>query len=166
MPSVAEGYHIGPGKSTTLPSWQKAPLSSTELEQGSVISDVSEQVCACLLSCFSRVQICDPMDCSRPGSSVHGILHARILERVAMPSSRGSSQPRDWTQKLQVDSLPTEPPGKPFLIIKLRNFNRYKGREPGRKSFLPESEIGLKGPLTSASESPQFHTFCPLLARP
>ena len=40
---------------------------------------------------------CDPMDCSPPGSSVHGILQARILEWVAMPSSRGSSQPRDQT---------------------------------------------------------------------
>ena len=38
------------------------------------------------------------MDCSPPGSSVHGILQARILEWVAMPSSRGSSQPRGWTQ--------------------------------------------------------------------
>ena len=37
----------------------------------------------------------NPMDCSPPGSSVHGILQARILEWVAMPSSRGSSQPRD-----------------------------------------------------------------------
>ena len=38
---------------------------------------------------------CDPMDCNPPGSSVHGILQARILEWVAMPSSRESSQPRD-----------------------------------------------------------------------
>ena len=41
--------------------------------------------------------LCDPMNCSLPGSSVHGVLQARILEWVAMPSSRGSSQPRDWT---------------------------------------------------------------------
>ena len=40
----------------------------------------------------------DTMDCSLPGSSVHGILQARILEWVAMPSSRGSSQPRNRTQ--------------------------------------------------------------------
>ena len=46
-------------------------------------------------SCPTR---CDPMDYSPPGSSVHGILQARILEWVAMPSSRGSSQARDWTQ--------------------------------------------------------------------
>ena len=38
----------------------------------------------------------DPMDCSLPGSSIHGIPQARILEWVAMPFSRGSSQPKDW----------------------------------------------------------------------
>ena len=41
--------------------------------------------------------LCHPMDCSPPGSSVHGILQARILEWVALPSSRGSSWPRDRT---------------------------------------------------------------------
>ena len=41
--------------------------------------------------------LCDPMDCSLPGSSLHGILQARILEWVATSFSRGSSQPRDWT---------------------------------------------------------------------
>ena len=42
--------------------------------------------------------LCDPMDCSPPGSSVHGILQARILEQVAIPFSRGSSRLRDGTQ--------------------------------------------------------------------
>ena len=41
--------------------------------------------------------LCDPMNCSPPGSSVHGILQARILEQVAMPSSRGPSRTRDRT---------------------------------------------------------------------
>ena len=41
--------------------------------------------------------LCNLVDCSPPGSSVRGILHARILEWVAMPSSRGSSPPRDRT---------------------------------------------------------------------
>ena len=41
---------------------------------------------------------CDPMDCSPPGPSVHEILQARILEWVAMPSSRGSFQLTDQTQ--------------------------------------------------------------------
>ena len=42
--------------------------------------------------------LCDPMDWSLPGSSVNGIFQSRVLEWVAMPSSRGSSQPRDQTQ--------------------------------------------------------------------
>ena len=48
--------------------------------------------CAKLLQ--SCLTLCDPMDCSPPGSSVHGTLQARILDFAAMPSSRGSSQPR------------------------------------------------------------------------
>ena len=57
----------------------------------------------------------DSVDCSPPGSSVHGILQARILEWVAMPFSKGSSWGRDWTHHLlhwQVSSLPLAPPGK------------------------------------------------------
>ena len=50
--------------------------------------------------------LCDPM-----GYTVHGILQARILEWVAIPFSRGLSQPR--SPALQVDSLPAEPQGKP-----------------------------------------------------
>ena len=42
--------------------------------------------------------LCSPMDCRPLGSSDHGILQARILEWIAIPFSRGSSQPRNWTQ--------------------------------------------------------------------
>ena len=61
--------------------------------------------------------LCDPTDCSPPGSSVHGILQARILQWVAIPFSRGSSQPRDQTQvsRMLVDPFPFEPPRK-FLL--------------------------------------------------
>ena len=54
------------------------------------------------------------MDCSPSGSSVHGILQARILEWVAMPSSRGSSNPgiKCRSPTLQADSLPFELPRK------------------------------------------------------
>ena len=45
----------------------------------------------------SCLTLCDPMDCSPPGSSVHGILQARILKWVAISFSRGSSRPRDRT---------------------------------------------------------------------
>ena len=59
--------------------------------------------------------LCDPMDCSPSGSSVHRILQARILEWVAFPSPgdlpNPGIQPRSPT--LQSHSLPAEPPGKP-----------------------------------------------------
>ena len=52
---------------------------------------------ACVLSWFSHVWLCDPMDCSPSVFSVHEILEAITLECVAMPYSKGSSQPRDQT---------------------------------------------------------------------
>ena len=52
----------------------------------------------CVLVSQSCSTVFDPAGWSQPGSSVHGILQARILEWPAMPSSRGSSQPRDQTQ--------------------------------------------------------------------
>ena len=63
--------------------------------------DGREGLHACMLRDKSLLQLCltlcDPMDCSPPGSSVHGILQARILEWLVMPSSRGSPRPRDGT---------------------------------------------------------------------
>ena len=56
-----------------------------------------EQFCEDLQDAQSCPTLCGPMDCSPPGSSVHGILQARILEWVAISFSRGSSQPRDQT---------------------------------------------------------------------
>ena len=50
-----------------------------------------------LLVTQSCLTLCDPMDCGPPGSSVHGILQARILEWVAIPFFRGTSRPRDRT---------------------------------------------------------------------
>ena len=59
--------------------------------------------------------LCDPVDCSLPGSSVHGILQARILEWVACPSPGDLPDPgiRPRSPALQADSLPAELPGKP-----------------------------------------------------
>ena len=63
---------------------------------------------------------CDPMNCSLPGSSVHGILQAGILEWVAMPSSRRSFQPRDRTHVSCVAGgfFTTESLGKPKYTMK------------------------------------------------
>ena len=57
--------------------------------------------------------LCDPMDCSPPGSPVHGILQARILDWVAISFSRGSCSPRDqtWVSRIAGRAAPTGPPG-------------------------------------------------------
>ena len=61
--------------------------------------------------------LCDPMNCSPPGSSVHGTLWARILEWVAISFSRGSSPPRGQTWvSCTADSFLTEPPGKSLFL--------------------------------------------------
>ena len=66
--------------------------------------DTSEYVVLCLVT-LSGLTLCDPMDCSLPGSSAMGILQARILDWVAMPSSRGSCPPRDRTCISHVSSI-------------------------------------------------------------
>ena len=69
----------------------------------------------CAQSLQSRLSLCDLMDCSPSGSSVHGLFQARILVWVATPSSRGSSQARDRT-RIAGGFLPTKPPGKPTYL--------------------------------------------------
>ena len=69
--------------------------------------------------------LCNPMDCSSPDSSVHGILQARILEWVTMPSFRGSSRSRDQTKISCVFCIPggiftTEPLQAPILGARLK----------------------------------------------
>ena len=63
----------------------------------------------------SCLTLCDPMDCSLPGSSVYGIFQARVLEWVSISFSRGSSDPgiEPGSPALQADALPSEPPGNP-----------------------------------------------------
>ena len=67
----------------------------------------------------SCLTLCDPMDCSWPGSSVHRISQTRILEWVAISFSKGFSWPRDWTHvsHLAGKFLPTEPPRKPLTQL-------------------------------------------------
>ena len=71
----------------------------------------------CVLVTQACPTLCDPMDCTQPGSSVHGLLQARILEWVAVPSFGGSSRPRDQTCLFcllhwQAGSLSLAPSGK------------------------------------------------------
>ena len=82
---------------------------------------ITHTVCMCLyvsksLQLYST--LCDPVDCSLPGSSVRGILQARILQWVAIPFSRGSFQPgiEPRSPALQADSLSSEPPGQSTVL--------------------------------------------------
>ena len=70
---------------------------------------------------WSYPTLCDPMDCNPPGSSIHGIFHARILKWGAISFSRGSFKPR--SPALQTDSLPSELPGK---LMKCPNHQKYQ----------------------------------------
>ena len=97
------------GRITFLPSWWKHwkhmvslcthILSAACKESVCVCVCVKESVCVCVCARARSVvsNSSDPMDCSQPGSSVHGIILARILDWVAISFSRGSSRPRDWT---------------------------------------------------------------------
>ena len=77
-----------------------------------------KEYCCCSMprSCLT---LCNRMDCSLPGTSVHGIYRARILELVAISSSRGSSQPKDQTHVAYITGrlFTTDPPGKPLRNI-------------------------------------------------
>ena len=86
--------------------------------------------------------LCNPMDCSLPGSSIHGLFQARILEWVAISFSRGGLpnpgiEPR--SPALQEDALPSEPPGKPMA----RKISFYQNitRDSSKYSF-PKASAG------------------------
>ena len=95
-------------------------------QNGLPLNHLTQCVCVCVCArafmCVQLLQscptLCDPNDCSLQGSSVYGIFQARLLEWVAMLSSRGSSRPgiepaSPVLPALQVNSLPTGPPRKP-----------------------------------------------------
>ena len=93
-------------------------------------------VCCCIQL------FCDPMDCSLPGSSVHGIFQTKVLEWVAISFSRGSSQPRDWnlcpvSPPLQVDSLSLNHQGIPFH----RKYLQEMWYKPSHKTTIPERVV-------------------------
>ena len=93
--------------------------------------------------------LCDSVGCSPPGSPVHGILQARILEWGAISFSRGSSSSRDQTPSLlpvlhwQAGSLPLAPPGKPqsnYTPIKKKKSTITKKKETKRDSSFKYKE--------------------------
>ena len=112
------------------------------------------------------------MDCSLPGSSVHGILQARILEWVAISYSRVSSQPRDRTRGscgscITVRFFTAEPPGKPLTS---RGDLKPEWDQPSSAPSLPGTPPPPPGPGEHSTSCPQVqflhinqHTFLILL---
>ena len=95
----------------------------TRLSDWTELKEIENDRMCGVLWCFSRVRLCDPVDCNPPDSSVHGVLQARTLEWIAISFSRGSSQGRDQTHIACVSPalagrfLTTEPPGKPNRML-------------------------------------------------
>ena len=90
--------HTGEVRCNTGGTWQgRAGVCSQCCRELVMWSNSLLPYFARVLSCSSCPTLCDPIDCGPPSSSVHGILQVRILEWVAMPSSRRSSQPRGRT---------------------------------------------------------------------
>ena len=81
---------------------------------------VTSNVCVCVCVCLvpkSCLTLCDPMDCSQPGSSVHGICQVRILEWVVVPFSTDFANPRikPASSELAGGFFTTEPLGRPMI---------------------------------------------------
>ena len=112
--------------------------------------DPSFNVSVCLVSqpCLT---LCNPTDCSHQPLLSMGILQQGILEWVATPSSRGSSQPRNWTQVscTKADSLPSEPPGN---LYKKGKFGHWQER--WRMPF--EDEVRNNGDVSTSQGTPKI----------
>ena len=99
-----------PKKKSSLPDLGRDKTARSDLL---ICSGLGKFLLFCVLSAKSLqscLTLCNAMDGSPPGSSVHGILQARMLKWVAMPSSRGSSQPRDQTRVSYISCI-----GRKFL---------------------------------------------------
>ena len=95
----APGVDDGQGSLACCSPWGCKELDTTDRLNHNSVCKVSIMFygCTCAKSVQSCMTLCNSMDCSPPGSSVHGILQARILERVAISFSRRPSWPRDRT---------------------------------------------------------------------
>ena len=80
-----------------------------------------------VLAAQSCLTLCDPIDCSPPDSSVHRISQAKILEWTAIPFSRRSSLPRDWTWVSHIAGrfFTTEPPENSMSYLRGNRFNQH-----------------------------------------
>ena len=95
--------------------------------------------CVCMHACVHAQlcwTLCDPMDCSPPGSSVHGIPQASILKCVAISFSRGSSRPRDQTSVSGISCI-----GRQILYHKCHQISCYFTSFCLLIPMLPSSQV-------------------------
>ena len=149
------GQRTGKGQSSS--QFPKTVLLKTVLAMGQLHSSlvlVSEVKWSDVAQLCST--LCDPMDCSPPGSSVHGILQARILEWVTISFSRDLPSPgiEPRSPTLQADALASEPPGKPHASkVMLKTLHArlqyYVNQE------LPDIQAGFRKRLRNQRSSCQ-----------
>ena len=146
--SVQEGHSLNWGFQI---NWEKSIFRGHARQAGE--NCFSVHMCACVKSFQLCPTLCDPMDCSPPGSSVHGILQTRILQWVACPPSgdlpapRGPSRPRDQTSISHVSCISRQvlyhwhhlesPLISHYILI------YFPGSSDGKASACNEGDLGL-----------------------
>ena len=127
LPNISQPYHISRGNFLVLFMISFPVHRSTLYKVSEQVSEVA-QLCPTL---------CDPVDCSLPGSSIHGILQTRILEWVAISFSRGSSRSRDQSRVSRIGS---------------RRFNLWVTREDTIEPVI-EHDFMARSHLTGVKEN-------------
>ena len=124
-------------------------------------SQSSISLCVCAKVLQSCLTPCDSMNCSLPGSSVHGLLQVRILEWVGIASSRGSSHPgfKPRSPALQADSLPSEPSVKGRWYLKADKETKAQN-VPDSHTPLLGTPWALALPLLACGTSPSLLSVC------
>ena len=126
-------YVLSFGPKGIFASWSEIKSAPPTLEGEVLTTELPEVKVAQLCP-----TLCYPMDCSLPYSSVHGILLARILEWVAIPFSKGSFQPRGWTQVTRIE-------GRFFTIWATGMPLKLPGRSPN-SNILNSERICMNPP--------------------
>ena len=157
FPPGLPSHPVSSSLTTKCPGWKlPTPVSFHPWRQDSRCLSLSQdswaqspQLCHHLvLVTQSCLTLCHPMDCSPPGSSVHWILPARILEWVGIPFSRGSSPPRDGTHVSCI-------PGRFFTIWDTKEVRVHsENRNSSLQSHLCESRILPAAPSPHPTSGP------------